>query len=122
MHPQARGGASPRGVQSVPLISHGIEGHDEDRRAFRFSMLNDNQVVLCQISDAALDELAGMKGTESSERMVQFLALRQKVEQTASRLFDERPTLRGSVVRIFSKHVAVKSNVVGESELGQSSK
>ena len=75
----------------MPLISHGIEGHDEDRRAFRFSMLNDNQVVLCQISDAALDELAGMKGTESSERMVQFLALRQKVEQTASRLFDEKP-------------------------------
>jgi hypothetical protein len=122
MHPQARGGASPRGVQSVPLISHGIEGHDEDRRAFRFSMLNDNQVVLCQISDAALDELAGMKGTESSERMVQFLAFRQKVEQTASRLFDEGPTLRGSVVRIFSKHFAVESDVVGESELGQSGK
>jgi hypothetical protein len=116
MHPQARGSASLRGVQSVPLISHGIEGHDEDRRAFRFSMLNDEQVVLCQISDAALDTLAGTKGTESSARVAQFLALRQKVEQTASRLFDERPTLRGSVVRIFSKHVAVS-----ESELGQSS-
>jgi Protein of unknown function (DUF1488) len=84
-------------------------------------MLNDEQVVLCQISDAALDDLAGAKGTESSARMDQFLALRQKVEQTASRLFDEKPTLRGSVVRIFSKQVAVKSDVVGESELGQSS-
>ena len=75
----------------MPLISHGIEGHDEERHAFRFSMLNDDQVVMCQISDAALDELAGMKGTESSARMAQFLALRQKVEQTASRLFDEKP-------------------------------
>jgi hypothetical protein len=54
-------------------------------------MLNDDQVVLCQISDVALDELAGTKGTESSARMDQFLALRPKIEQTASRLFDEKP-------------------------------
>jgi hypothetical protein len=53
--------------------------------------------------------------------MEQFLALREKIEQTASRLFDEKPTIRGSVVRIFSKHVAAKSEVVGDSELGQSS-
>jgi hypothetical protein len=39
---------------------------DEERHAFRFSMLNGDQVVICQISDAALDELAGVEGTESS--------------------------------------------------------
>ena len=61
----------------MPLISHGIEGHDEERRAFRFSMLNDDQVVLCQISDAALDELGGAKGTERSVRLAQFLSLRR---------------------------------------------
>lgn len=93
----------------MPLISHGIEGHDEERQAVRFSMLNDDQVVLCQISDAALDELAGMRGTESRARLAQFLSLRQTIEQTASRLFDEKPILRGSVVKIFSKHVAGKS-------------
>ena len=93
----------------MPLISHGIEGHDEERQAVRFSMLNDDQVVLCQISDAALDELAGMRGTESRARLAQFLSLRQTIEQTASRLFDEKPILRGSVVKIFSKHVASKS-------------
>jgi hypothetical protein len=101
----------------MPLISHEIEGYDDERRAFRLSMLNEDQVVLCQISDAALDELAGKMGTESSERVAQFLALRQKVEQTASRLFEEKPILRGSVVRIFSKHVTVEAN---ESELGPS--
>ena len=105
----------------MPLISHEIEGHDDERHAFRFFMLNDDQVVVYQISDAALDELAGAKGTESTARMEQFLALREKIEQTASRLFDEKPTIRGSVVRIFSKHVAAKSEVVGDSELGQSS-
>jgi hypothetical protein len=114
-------GVSLWGVLPMPLISHEIEGHDEERHAFRFSMLNDDQVFMCQISDAALDELAGAKGTESSARMEQFLALREKIEQTASQLFDEKPVLRGSVVRIFSKHVAVKSEVVSEGELGQGS-
>jgi hypothetical protein len=104
MHPRAAGNVST-GALSMPLISHGIEGHDGERRAFRFSMLNDDQVVLCQISDAAMDELAGMKGTESSARMALFLSLRQTIEQTASRLFDEKPILRGSVVKIFSKHI-----------------
>ena len=68
-------------------------------------MLNDDHVVMCQISDAAMDVLAGMKGTESIARREQFLLLRQTIEQTASRLFDEKPILRGSVVKIFSKHI-----------------
>ena len=41
----------------MPLTPYELDGHDEERLAFRFSMLNDDQVVLCQISDAALDEL-----------------------------------------------------------------
>jgi hypothetical protein len=105
----------------MPLISHEIEGHDEDRHAFRFSMLNDDYVVVCQISDAALDDLAGAKGTESSARMEQFLALREKIEQTASQLFDEKPILRGAVIRIFSKHLAAKADTVSEGDSGQSS-
>jgi hypothetical protein len=105
----------------MPLISHEIEGHDEDRHAFRFSMLNDDFVVVCQISDAALDDLAGAKGTESSARMEQFLALREKIEQTASQLFDEKPVLRGAVIRIFSKHLAAKPDTVSEGASGQSS-
>jgi hypothetical protein len=48
-----------------------------------------------------LDELAGMTGTESSVRMAQFLSLRQTIEQTASRLFDQARFRPGSVVRIF---------------------
>jgi hypothetical protein len=103
----------------MPLISHEIEGHDEERHAFRFSMLNEDQIVMCQISDAALDELAGAKGTESSARMEQFLALREKIEQTASHLFDEKPVLRGGVIRIFSKHLAAKPDTVSEGSSSQ---
>jgi hypothetical protein len=103
----------------MPLISHEIVGYDPERLAFKFSMLNDGQVVLCQISDAALDELAGTKGTESGVRLVQFLSLRHTIEQTASRLFDEEPILPGSVVKIFSKHVDRNPDEVGRSESDQ---
>jgi len=105
----------------MPLVRHEILGHDEERLAFRFSMLNDDQIVLCQISDAALDQLAGMKGTENVARMAQFLSLRETIEQTASRLFDERPALRGSVVRIFSRHIHLELGEATQSQTGGSS-
>jgi hypothetical protein len=89
----------------MPLTRHDIVGHDQERLAFRFSMLNDKWVVQCQISDAALDELAGMQGTESEARLAQFLSLRDTIEKLATRLFDEAPRSPGYVVRIFSKHL-----------------
>jgi predicted ATP-dependent serine protease len=90
----------------MPLTRYKIIGHDQERLAFIFSMLNDERVVQCQISDAALDELAGMKGTESSVRLAQFLSLRDTIEQIASQLYDQTPIVHGHVVRIFSKHIS----------------
>ncbi len=68
-------------------------------------MLNAADTVECQISDAALDELGGVKGTESIARQAQFLALRDAVEGIASEIFDKGPCVRGQIVRIFTKHV-----------------
>lgn len=68
-------------------------------------MLNDAQTVECQISDAAMDELEGVKGTENMARQAQFLALRDAVEGLASEIFDRGPCVKGQVVRIFTKHV-----------------
>jgi hypothetical protein len=89
----------------MPLTRDKIIGHDLERLAFRFTMLGDGEVVSCQISDAAMDELAGMLGTESSARQAQFMSLRETVEQIASDLYDEAPRFRGYVVRIFTKHL-----------------
>lgn len=100
----------------MPLVRHEIVGHDPERLAVRFAMWNDGQIVLCQISDAALDELAGMKGTESSARVAQFLSLRQTIEQIASRLFDEKPVVPGAVIKIFSKHIAHHPDEVSHSK------
>ncbi|WP_246174276.1 hypothetical protein [Bradyrhizobium paxllaeri] len=68
-------------------------------------MLHDADTVECQISDAAMDILGGVKGTESMARQAQFLSLRDAVEGLASDLFDKGPCVRGQVVRIFTKHV-----------------
>lgn len=91
----------------MPLTRDKIIGHDIERLAFRFTMLNDGETVDCQISDAAMDDLAGMKGTETSARQAQFLSLRETIERIASDLYDEAPRFRGYVVRIFTKHLKI---------------
>jgi Protein of unknown function (DUF1488) len=89
----------------MPLTRDRIIGHDNERFAFRFTMLNDGVTVECQISDAAMDELGGAKGTESMARQAQFLALRDAVERIASDVFDKGPCFKGQIVRVFTKHI-----------------
>ena len=91
----------------MPLIRNKIVGYDDERLAFKFTMVSENsgETVECQISDAAMDELAGTKGTESMARQAQFLALRDAVEGIASDMFDKVPVVKGRVIRIFTKHV-----------------
>jgi hypothetical protein len=52
----------------MPLTRGKIGGYDSERMAFGFTMLNGDETVECQISDAALDELAGTRGTPSIAR------------------------------------------------------
>jgi hypothetical protein len=103
-HGEAQSGEVLRDI-SMPLTRGKVLGYDLERLAFRFSMLNDNESVECQISDAAMDELAGVRGTLSTARQAQFLAHRDAIEQIASDLFDTGPTVKGAAVRIFTKHI-----------------
>ena len=89
----------------MPLTRNRIVGHDNERLAFKFTMLNGDETIECQISDAAMDELAGVKGTQSIARQAQFLALRDAIEQLASDMFDKAPAVKGLVLRIFTKHI-----------------
>jgi hypothetical protein len=90
---------------SMPLTRGKVLGYDLERLAFRFSMLIEGDTVDCQISDAAMDELAGVRGTLSTARQAQFLAHRDSIEKIASDLFDTAPVVKGVVVRIFTKHI-----------------
>src|SRR5258708_31654808 len=88
----------------MPLTRGQIIGHDNERLAFAFSMMNDGETVQCQISDAAMDELAA-KGTPSIARQAQFVTHRDTIERIASDLYDKAPRIKGYVVRIFTKHI-----------------
>lgn len=89
----------------MPLRRGQILGHDNERLAFAFSMFDGDAIVECQISDAAMDELAGTTGTLSIARQAQFLGHRDVIEQMASDLFDSPRHVKGTVVRIFTKHI-----------------
>lgn len=89
----------------MPLTRGQIVGYDTKRLAFAFTMMNDDETVQCQISDAAMDEVAEAKGTPSIARQAQFIAHRDTIEQIASELYDKAPHIKGYVIRIFTKHI-----------------
>jgi hypothetical protein len=89
----------------MPLTRGKTIGYDVGRMTFAFIMMDDKaKIVDCEISSAAMDQLAGNKGTPPSEREGQFLHLRDGVERIASDLFDEM-SLLGRKIRIFYHHV-----------------
>jgi Protein of unknown function (DUF1488) len=90
---------------SMPLTRGRILGYDSERMAFGFTMLNDSEAVECQISAAAMDDLAGGRGTALAEREAQFLHLRETIESIASAKFDTGTVVTGGVVRIFAKDI-----------------
>jgi len=89
----------------MPLVRSRILGYDAERMAFEFTMLNKDETVPCEISSAAMDELAGKRGTLPAEREAQFLRFRETIERIASDNFDRDATVGGAVVRIFAKHI-----------------
>jgi hypothetical protein len=101
---------------SMPLTSDKIVGHDRERLAFTFLMLNGNEPIECRISEAAMDALAGERGRQTTVRQAQFLAHRDAIEQIASDLFDVSPNIKGYVIRIFTKHLPEKR--VGPTAMG----
>jgi hypothetical protein len=95
----------------MPLTRGRIVGHDNERLAFAFTMTNDGETVQCRVSDAAMDKLAGVRGTQSIARQAQFVSHRDAIERIASDLFDKAPSMKGYVVRIFSKHIQSERDI-----------
>jgi Protein of unknown function (DUF1488) len=92
----------------MPLTRGKIVGYDGERLAFTFQMMDGDEAVECRISDAAMDQLIGTKGTESLARQALFVAHRDAIEKIASDLYDASPPVKGWVIRIFTKHVQAK--------------
>jgi hypothetical protein len=69
---------------------------------FEFTVIDEAgaNIIECEISRTAVDQLAGIRGTMPAERFSQFLHLRNRIERIASDLFDEMPK-PGGQIRVF---------------------
>ena len=89
----------------MPLMRGRILGYDNERMAFRFSMLDGGEEIECQISAAAIDELVGGPRGSYVDREAQFSQLREAIESVASVKFDAGAIVCGSILRIFAKDI-----------------
>jgi hypothetical protein len=92
----------------MALMTGKIVGYDRDRMVFKFTMLNELETVECEISSAALDELGGGRRTALTDREELYLQHRSEIERLASGIFENSMKIRGTVVRIFAKHIRLK--------------
>ena len=72
------------------LLQQGeVRGYDFNRSVVELTMLNQNNVILCAISTAAMDDLEGRRDVKPDQRVDQFMRLREVLEERASRKFFE---------------------------------
>ena len=89
----------------MPLTRGEAVGYDADLMAFKFTMKNGEQIVQCQISVAALSDLADRRRGLAGVFRDEFKANRELIEALASALFDRSPHEETRVISIFSKHI-----------------
>ena len=66
-------------------ISQGeYQSYDYDRMIVRFTVVDDDVVVPCSVSTAAMDDLERGRNTSAAQREAQFLRLREQIEAQAA--------------------------------------
>jgi Protein of unknown function (DUF1488) len=72
-------------------LQQGVVGsYDFDRMIVHFTMLDQDKVIPCAITTAAMDDLEGIRNVGSAQRMDQFMRLRAKIEARAASKFEEQ--------------------------------
>ena len=91
----------------MPLTRGEAVGYDADLMVFKFTMRNGQQIVQCEISKAALGDLAGgWTGGAARDLRAEFEAHRELIEAIASALFDQISQHEETrLVSIFAKHI-----------------
>ena len=89
----------------MPLTRGEAVGYDTDLMMFKFTMRNGEQIVQCQISNAALGDLADRWKGSARDLRAEFEAHRELIEAKASELFDQTSRVETTLVRIFAKHI-----------------
>ena len=92
----------------MPLTRGVAVGYDADLMAFKFTMWNGEQIVQCQISNAALNVLA-VRGErdlpaefEAHRDLIEGIASEQFDQKSKSNQFDSISKKETRLVRIFS--------------------
>ena len=73
----------------MPLRRGEVQGYDFNRMVVEFTMLNQDKVIHCAISTAAMDDLESKRDVRPDQRVDQFMRLRDAIEEQASRKFFE---------------------------------
>ena len=66
-----------------------VLGYDFNRMVVEFTMLNQDKVIQCAISTAAMDDLEGKRDVKPHQRVAQFMRLREVIEERAAHKFFE---------------------------------
>ena len=71
----------------MALTQSSFQEYDFNRMVVLFTMKNDQASVACAISTDAMDQLEGSSRTPAAQREQQFMRLRDRIEERASRKF-----------------------------------
>jgi hypothetical protein len=74
----------------MTLARGSIGGYEYDRMVLKFSMMDDGREIPCAVSASAMDDLERVSRTAPERREEQFVRLRDRIEQCASRKFVAR--------------------------------
>ena len=90
----------------MPLTRGEAAGYDAELMAFKFTMRSGERIVQCQISHAALSDLA-CRGSRAAARDLpaEFEAHRDAIEAIASAQFDQTSNAETNLVSNYAKHV-----------------
>ncbi len=80
---------SPVGVFAMLLQRGEVRSYDDNRMVVEFTMLNQDKIISCAISTAAMDDLEGRRDLKPAQRVDQFMRLREIIEERVSRKFFE---------------------------------
>ena len=71
----------------MTLARGSIGGYEYDRMVLKFSMLDGAREIPCAVSASAMDDMERGVRTPAEKRQEQFVRLRDRIEQCASRKF-----------------------------------
>ena len=71
----------------MPLARGNVKGFEHDRMVMLFSMMDGDREISCAVTSSAMDDLERGVKARPARRDEQFLRLRDRIEECASRKF-----------------------------------